>query len=106
MNPLTLHNVGLAGPNEGLDGVPESKIQGAPIVTLVPGAMLEKSPEPCRTKELFHAFTVVAVARDRVSNDTTPPKSMLPTAGRALAAIVSAIKISAVAVILFSSVPI
>ena len=85
MNPPTLHNAGVAGPGAGVDGVPELKIHGAAMVTFVPGAMLEKSPESCSTIELFQRLTLVAVARDVVSNVTTPPKSIVPCMVAALA---------------------
>jgi hypothetical protein len=62
------------------------KIQGAAMVTFVPAAMLEKSPESCKTNELFQTFTLVAVASDIVSKVTTPAKSMLPVIGVALSA--------------------
>lgn len=47
--------------------------------------MLEKSPESCSTIELFQRLTLVAVAREVVSNVTTPPKSMVPCMVAALA---------------------
>lgn len=78
VNPPTFQKPGVAGPGEGIEGVPELKIHGAAIITLVPGLMPEKSPESCRTNELFHVFTAVAVASDIVSKVTTPPKSMFP----------------------------
>ena len=56
--------------------MPELKIQGAAIVTDVPGLILEKLPESWRTNELFQTLTFVAVASDIVSKVTTPPKSM------------------------------
>ena len=47
------------------------KIQGADIVTLVPGEIEAKSPVDCKTNELFHKLTRVAVASDVVSNVET-----------------------------------
>lgn len=73
LNPPTLHRFGVLV--EGL------KIQGAAIVTVVPGEMLEKSPESCSTNELFQRLTLVAVANEVVSKVTVPAKSMLPWIG-------------------------
>lgn len=79
LKPPTLHKLGVAV--EGL------KIQGAPMVTLVPGLMLEKSPESWSTKELFQTFTLVADDNEVVlapvlsPNVTVPPKSILPVIG-------------------------
>ena len=70
LKPPTLHKFGVLV--EGL------KIHGAAIATVVPAAMLEKSPESWSTNELFQMFTLVAVASDVVSKVTVPPKSMLP----------------------------
>jgi hypothetical protein len=81
LKPATLHKFGVLV--EGL------KIHGAAIATLVPGEMLEKSPESCSTNELFQRFTLAADVSDVVfvpvlsPNVTTPPKSMLPTIGLA-----------------------
>ena len=81
LKPPTLHRLGVFV--EGL------KIHGAAIVTFVPAAMLEKSPESWSTNELFQRLTLVADVSDVVfapvlsPNVTTPPKSMLPWMGAA-----------------------
>lgn len=82
LKPPTLHRLGVL-----VDGL---KIHGAAIVTFVPAAMLEKSPESWSTNELFQRLTLVANVSDVVfapllsPNVTTPPKSMLPWMGAAL----------------------
>lgn len=78
VKPPTFHRLGVF-----VDGL---KIQGAAIAAVVPGVILEKSPESCKTKELFQTFTLVAVPSDSVSKVTTPAKSMLPVMGAALSA--------------------
>jgi hypothetical protein len=84
VNPPTCHRARVVGPGEGVAGVPESKVYGAAMVAFAPGAAkVAKFPVSCRTKELFQVFTFVAVAKDMVSNVTTPPKSMLPWIGAA-----------------------
>ena len=75
LKPSTLHRLGVF-----VDGL---KIHGAAIVTFVPGAMEEKSPESWRTNELFHVFTRVALASEVESKVTVPPKSILPVIGLA-----------------------
>ena len=80
LNPPTLQRFGVEV--EGL------KIHGAVMVTVAPGlTKLAKSPESCRTKELFQVLTRVAVASEVVSKVTTPPKSMLPVIGMAACAL-------------------
>jgi hypothetical protein len=58
-NPPTLQRLGVL-----VDGL---KIHGEAMVTLVPGEMLEKSPELCSTKDEFQRFILFAVASDVVS---------------------------------------